>query len=675
MPNHLANALSPYLLEHSLNPVDWYPWGEEALTKARSEGKPIFLSIGYAACHWCHVMAHESFEDPEIAAILNEHFISIKVDREERPDLDQIFMSVVVAITGQGGWPMSLFLTPSLQPFFGGTYFPPTRHGDIPGFRDLLNALAEAWRTQRAEIDRSGAEITSHLAQLDSSVSAESKFTPSLLEAAAQELVRSYDWEYGGWGGAPKFPHPMALEFLIRRALEGDDTALKPVVHALHAMARGGMYDVVGGGFARYSTDPFWRVPHFEKMLYDNAQLAQVYLHAWQVTHDDFFQAVLTGTLDFISREMTSPEGGFYSSLDADSDGEEGKFYVWDPDEIRKSLGDKADFFIAAYGITPFGNWEGKTVLQRAMDDASLASQFKLTRDQISIQLAECHSRLLAVRSSRPRPKTDDKILAGWNGLMLAAVAQAARYFPNTSYQEMATRNAEFILSTLTKDHRLRHAWRNGKLGREVYLEDYASMILGLLELYQTDFNPRWFQAGCELADQMIANFEDPHGGFYDTEQNAERVLVRPKDHQDNATPSGNALAISALLKLSAFTENEKLRALAERSLDQVSLFASKYPASFAFWLSAADFLFGKVRQVAILGNPDTAQMKLLLDVVRAAYRPNTVIAYSKYPPAPDAPGLLKDRPLVAGVGTAYVCERFVCKEPVVEAKKLEEIL
>ncbi len=415
--NYLSNSISPYLVEHSQNPVDWYPWTNEALVKAKTEDKPIFLSIGYAACHWCHVMAHEFFEDPEIAAILNEHYVSIKVDREERPDLDSIYMSAVVALTGQGGWPMSVFLTPDLQPFYGGTYFPPRRQNGLPGFRDVLLSLAAAWKEQRSEVTRASAEIAAHLQEKERPDDLTQTLNGEVLHTASKTLVQTYDWEYGGWGAAPKFPQPMAIDYLIRRHLAGDADVLQPALHALRAMARGGMYDVVGGGFARYSTDPFWRVPHFEKMLYDNALLSRAYLHAWLVSGEALFRDTLEQTIDFIAREMTSPEGGFYSSLDADSEGEEGKFYVWDLAEIRAALGEESLFFETAYGMTAAGNFEGKTVLQRAVDDSTVAARFELTPEQVAVKLAECHTRLLAVRDRRVRPRTDDKILTSWNAL------------------------------------------------------------------------------------------------------------------------------------------------------------------------------------------------------------------------------------------------------------------
>ena len=509
-------------------------------------------------------------------------------------------------------------------------------------------------------------------------------FTQEHLDAAVKNLLDHYDWGNGGWGSAPKFPQPMAVEFLLRRVARESENwenspILKTSIHALRTMARGGMYDVVGGGFSRYSVDNFWRVPHFEKMLYDNALLTRAYLHAWQITGDPFFKRVVAETLNFIEREMTHPNGGFYSSLDADSEHEEGKFYVWTLDEIRAVLKTDTDFFEAAYGITARGNWEGKTVLQRALDDASLAARFKLDVEAVPSKLADCHSRLLSARAKRVRPGTDDKILASWNGLMLAAMAEAARAFGEselqTQYAKLATRNAEFLLSQLRPNGKLKHSWRDGKTTDAVFLEDYAALILGLLELYQTDFNDTWFASAKELADEMIELFNDPAGGFFDTSKHGETLLLRPKDTQDNATPSGNALACEALLKLAAFTDEGKYRDLAEKSLGLVVGMAVRYPTAFARWLSAADFALGEVKQVAIVGEAGGEEVYELARVVRSAFRPNVIVAASAYPPSNDAPALLKERPLKNGKPTAYVCEGFVCKNPVTSIAELKELL
>jgi uncharacterized protein YyaL (SSP411 family) len=671
MPNHLASSVSPYLRQHADNPVDWYPWGAEAHARAIREGKPIFLSIGYSACHWCHVMAHESFEDPATAALLNDNFVSIKVDREERPDLDSLYMSAVTAMTGQGGWPMSVFLTPTLQPFYGGTYFPPQPAHGLPAFPELLKAIATAWETRREEIVQESAQMAGQLFRPSGPTQPQAPFEASGLSAITRSLVQSYDWQNGGWGAAPKFPQPMLVEFLFRRHLAGEAQALAPALHVLHAMRRGGMYDVVGGGFARYSTDNFWRVPHFEKMLYDNAQLTGAYLHAWQLTGDPSFRQVVEASLEFIQRELTSPEGGFYSSLDADSGGREGQFYTWSLDEIRDELGKQAEIFETAYGVNASGNWEGRTILQRQVDDAGLAGHFGMTQAQVQKILADCHARLLAARSSRQRPATDDKVLSAWNGLMLQSLAETAVAFPDAGLLARAERNADFLLTALCPEGSLRHTWRDGQAGKEVFLEDYAALILGLLALYQADFNPRWFEQSGHLATQMLERFSDPQGGFFDTPAEAETVLARPKDLQDNATPCGNALAAQALLKLAAFTGNEHYRTRAEACLKLVSVPAAQYPSAFGAWLSAADFSLAKIKQVAIIGELSDPRSGALLARVRESYRPNLVLAASTYPPLPGSPSLLSERPMQAGQPTAYVCEGFICNLPVTKPGEL----
>ena len=616
-------------------------------------------------------MAHESFEDHATADFLNKNFVSIKVDREQRPDLDSLYMSAVVALTGQGGWPMSVFLTPELQPFYGGTYFPPRPAHGLPGFRELLQALAAAWQARRAEILQEGARLTAQLVEQSTQNQASAAFDPADLNTLAHSLVASYDWQNGGWGSVPKFPQPMLIEFLLRRYLAGDAGALAPVLHSLSAMARGGMYDVVGGGFARYSTDASWTIPHFEKMLYDNAQLASVYLHTWQVTGEPAFRQVVEDSLSFISRELSSPEGGFYSSLDADSESIEGKFYTWDKAELQAVLGNRAEFFESAYCVSADGNWEGRTVLHRQQDDVELATKFKIKHRQVQERLAECHALLLEKRNSRVHPATDDKVLTAWNGLMLAVLAEAGAAFGNAGLLVRAGRNADFLLTALCPAGSLRHAWRDGQAGQEVFLEDYAALILGLLALYQADFNPRWYQQAIVLADQMLERFSDPQGGFFDTPANTQTVLVRPKDLQDNATPSGNALAAQALLKLAAFSGKSAYRESAKGALGLVSLIAMRYPTAFGAWLSAADFALDTIRQVAIVGDLSDPRTQALLTKVHERHRPNLVLAASAMPPAPGSPALLEQRAMLAGEPTAYVCTGFVCQLPVTHPEEL----
>jgi uncharacterized protein YyaL (SSP411 family) len=673
MPNHLIHENSPYLLQHAHNPVDWYPWGEAALSRARAEDKPIFLSIGYAACHWCHVMEHESFEDPAIAALMNANFINIKVDREERPDLDSIYMTATMAMTGGGGWPMSVFLTPDLRPFYAGTYFPPTPRFNMPSFHDLLTGVTNAWQNQRAEITRVSAQVTEHI-QRASETGGRAAFplTNSLLDNAADHLHQSYDWGFGGWGGAPKFPQPMTIEFLLNRLTAPDaknrENYTKTVTHVLRAMSRGGMYDVVGGGFARYSVDTLWKTPHFEKMLYDNAQLALAYLHGSLVTRDEHFRRVCVETLTFIQRELTDPSGGFYSSLDADSEGEEGKFYVWDYAEIQDLLGAEFYFFKTAYGLTVTGNWEGKTILQRALDDANLAVRFKTSLPTVVARLEACHQTLLAARGQRIRPGTDDKVLVMWNGLALAAFAEAGRYLQRPDFIATAQRNARFLLDHLrTADGRLLRSWRAGVARHNAYLEDYAALVLGLLALYQSDPDPDWYQAALALADDMVTHFSDPQGGFFDTRDDHESLLIRPKDIQDNATPSGNALAANALLQMAAYGDRPEWRKLAEDMLIPMLETAVQYPTAFAKWLSTADFALGPVREVAIVGE----QRQPLVEILWSAYRPRLVAALADVPLPDGAPALLRDRPLKDGLPTAYVCQDFTCQQPVNQPEEL----
>ncbi|UCF27739.1 MAG: thioredoxin domain-containing protein, partial [Chloroflexota bacterium] len=602
MPNRLIDSSSPYLLQHADNPVEWFQWDEEALNKSKSEDKPIFLSIGYAACHWCHVMAHESFEDPDTAEIMNEFFVNIKVDREERPDIDNIYMDAVVALTGQGGWPMSVFLTPELQPFYGGTYFPPVSRYNMPAFREVLLGVAKAWKEDRDRLLEAGNQVTNYIQRNQLIPGKSSQLNASYLEQAAETLIKNYDWKYGGWGSAPKFPQPMAIEFLLRRANRGDQEALEIASHALRLMAQGGMYDLIGGGFARYSTDNEWLVPHFEKMLYDNALLSRAYLHAYLITSDTFFRRICEETLEFVMREMTDPSGGFYSSLDADSEGEEGKFYVWSEEEIRASLSNKndADMVLAAYGFTDSGNFEGKTIPRRLLDENQLAEKFNLEVSDIPDELKRINVTLLESREKRIRPGTDDKVLVAWNGWMCLAFSEAGRYLGNSDYQEVSTRNLNFLLTKLLDNHRLSRSWRDGKVNHSGYLDDYASIILALIDQYNTDPDPKWFQSAIELANIMVMNFSSAEGLFFDTPEDHEQLLVRPRDLQDNATPSGNALAAYALLQLAAYQGDGSMRDMAEMMLGRLQESISKYPTAFSWWLCALDLALYPIREVAI---------------------------------------------------------------------------
>jgi uncharacterized protein YyaL (SSP411 family) len=692
MSNRLANETSPYLLQHADNPVDWYPWGEEALAKAKAEDKPIFLSIGYSACHWCHVMAHESFEDEGVAAILNEHFVSIKVDREERPDLDRIYMNAVQAMTGSGGWPMSVFLTPEGQPFFGGTYFPPTPRYGMPSFSQVLTTVADGWQNRRQELVESGQRLVAALEQqsaIREDVKRESVKSETV-ESAFQNLLKRFDRVHGGWGDGPKFPQPMALEFLLRyHHLTGASRALHMVSQTLQAMARGGMYDQLGGGFHRYSVDDHWLVPHFEKMLYDNAQLARVYLHAWQVTGDPFYRVITEEILDYVVREMTDSAGGFYSTQDADSEGQEGKFFIWTPAEIREVLGQRlspngaeAEAFIAAYGVTEAGNFEGRNILELvgSMDQRA--------------ELAEARQKLFVAREQRVHPGRDEKVLTSWNGLMLAAFAEAARALNRDDYRQVAERNADFLLRELgSNEGRLWHTWKAGSVGdgsvrdRSVgdprpsvakingYLEDYTHLIEGLLELYQTTFDPRWYQAARELAEGMIQHFSAPDGGFFDTSDDHETLITRPRELQDNAVPSGNAMAAFVLLRLAGLAVEPRYAELAQAALGPMQPLLARYPLGFAQWLIALDYTLSHPREVAIVGAPGAADTRALLEVCTTGYRPHQIVALG----APDAKvstvPLLQNRSQIEGRATVYVCVDFTCRAPLTDPAALQALL
>jgi len=671
--NRLASETSPYLLQHAQNPVDWYPWGSEAFEAARAQDKPVFLSVGYSACHWCHVMEHESFEDEATAALMNRHFISIKVDREERPDVDAIYMKAVQAMTEQGGWPMSVFLTPEGEPFYGGTYFPDkARHG-LPSFTRLLERIAQAWQTRRGDLVDSGSRLSEALAQSagSSRASALTAADASVLDSALNGVRRSFDSVNGGWGGAPKFPQPAIIEFVLRRHLAtGDASLLDMVTVTLDAMARGGIYDQLGGGFHRYAVDRIWLVPHFEKMLYDNAQLARVYLHAWQVTGKPLYRRIVEETLDYVAREMREPGGGFYSAQDADSEGEEGRFFVWTPDEIAEVTDDSA-LVMAAYGVTEGGNFEGASILHVVRSSEDLAIEFGLEVDDVDARLGSAREQLLVARGTRVRPGTDDKVLASWNGLMLTAFAEAARVLDREDYLEIVQTNAEFVLSQMRgSDGRLLRTWKGGDAKLNGYLEDYALYAEGLLELYQATFNPAWFDATIECADRILAHFADPSSGFFDTSDDHEHLLFRPKETQDGAMPSGGSVAAMVLAKLGAYTGNATYSDAAESSLASMRSQMSRAPLGFASWLSALDFVLSEPSELAIVG----ADAQPMLRVVRSAYRPNLVVAATTGEGDTTVP-LLADRDTVNGAATAYLCRHFACELPVTSADDLADLL
>jgi uncharacterized protein YyaL (SSP411 family) len=677
MTNRLANESSPYLRQHAENPVDWLPWGDEALARARAEDKPIFLSIGYSACHWCHVMAHESFEDANVAAVMNAHFVNIKVDREERPDLDHIYMAAVQIMTGNGGWPMSVFLTPDGTPFYGGTYYPPEpRHG-LPAFADVLQGVADAWQSRRGELLAAGGRLAAAVErQTRASIAAGGEtLREEALEAAIDRLRADFDTARGGWGRAPKFPQPMILEFLLRfYARTGEKAALAMATQTLDAMARGGMYDQLGGGFHRYSVDDHWLVPHFEKMLYDNAQLARVYLHAWQLTRNRFFRTIARETLDYVAREMLGPEGGFYSAQDADSEGQEGKLYVWTADEIRALLGDQADEFMAAYGVTAGGNWEGTNVLELVGSVEQREA------------LADARRTLFRARQERVHPGRDEKVLTSWNGLMLAAFAEAAVAWAMAGdtergerYLEIAEHNAGFLLHRMQDETgALYHAWmaagdreEENPPAVEGFLEDYANLAEGLLALCQATFNPRWYRVAHTLVDAAVARFWVPGEGFYDTDD-GEELFTRPRDLQDNATPAGNSMITAVLLKLSDLAMTPRYDGVARQNLGAVQELLMQVPQGSGQWLVALDYALSRPFGIAIIGGPGDESARALLEVALGGYRPHQVIACGPGEATQTSVPLLEGRDLVDGRAAAYVCREFTCRAPVTDPEELK---
>ena len=679
MSNRLIHETSPYLLQHANNPVDWYPWGEEALERAASEDKPILLSVGYSACHWCHVMERESFENPEIAALMNQLFVCVKVDREERPDVDSIYMTAVQALSGSGGWPMTVFLTPDGKPYYGGTYFPPDdRHG-MPGFPRVVAAMAQAYQERRGDVIRATTQLVRRMRQLTQSVRSLDPLTTEVLRQAYVGIVGQADDRFGGVGSQPKFPQPMTFEFLLRHHLRtGDPQALELVELTLDSMAHGGIYDQVGGGFHRYSTDAFWLVPHFEKMLYDNALLAKLYLHAYQVTDNPLYRRIVEETLDYVLREMTSPEGGFYSAQDADSEGVEGKFFVWTPEELIDALGeDDARFFARCYGVTTEGNFEGSNILHLAAHPAGVARQAGVSEDAFDAFLRGAKSRLLAERDKRVAPERDDKVLTAWNGLMMRAFAEAAGVLGRADYAEAAARNADFTLRELRDDggrllrtYKRDDATGEGRAKLNGYLEDYSFLIDGLLALHEVTLEPRWLREAIELGGAMVDLFWDEAAGqFYDTGKDHETLIVRPSDSSDNAAPCGSSMAADVMLRLAVITGDGDTERRAVTSLRSTRELMARFPTAAGHWLCALDFYLSDPKEIAIIGDPDDADTRLLLMQVYARPMPNRVVVGGAAD-ASDIP-LLRDRQRIDGRATAYVCRNYVCQLPVADADAL----
>jgi hypothetical protein len=685
--NKLINETSPYLLQHAHNPVNWYPWGPEALQLSKDTGKPIFLSIGYSSCHWCHVMEHESFESEDVAAVLNEHFVSIKVDREERPDLDEIYMAAVQAMTGSGGWPMSVFLTPDLKPFFGGTYFPKEDKYGRPGFITLIKRIHETWSTQKDKLVESADQLVDHIEKsLAGSAGEPQQGTTTIIQNAAAQLGQRFDPRHGGFGDAPKFPSSPSIGLLLREyARTRNPETLHRATFTLDNMAQGGMYDHLGGGFSRYSTDEEWLVPHFEKMLYDNAQLVQVYLEAYQVTGNPYYRKVVEETLEYILRDMTDENGGFYSAEDADSEGEEGKFYVWSHSEIMDVLGpDAGSIFCTYYNVKEKGNFSshetyhaGLNILHTPISDAQVASILKISEDELAASLKQSKTTMLEHRSKRVRPGLDDKILTSWNGMMLSGFAQAYQILGNQEYLDATVKCADFILNELVKDDELLRTHRKGESRLPAYLDDYAFLIVGLMDVYEATFDVRWIQAADELTETMITKFWDQEESiFYFTSEEHKNLIVRTKPTYDGATPSGNSMATLALLRLSKFVDDSSYYDKADALLDAHYTQMNQFSSAYLKMILALDFMLYPPKEIAVVGSISAPETQDLLKAARSNFIPNKILA-SYNPSGPDADviqeriPLLKAKTLVKEKPGAYVCKNFACQQPVNEVDAL----
>ena len=685
--NRLKDETSPYLLQHADNPVDWHPWGEAAFRIAREQDKPVLLSVGYSACHWCHVMAHESFEDEETAEMMNALFVNVKVDREERPDVDDIYMGAVQAIAGQGGWPMTVFLLPDGRPFYGGTYYPKERRHGMPSFRQLMGAVHDAYRSQRDNLEAQAYNLHQSLKRDVLAIGREddSGLTADMLDEAARALLASIDREHGGFGAQPKFPNPISLEFLLRHhARTGDDEALRLALFTLRQMAHGGIYDQIGGGFARYSVDAHWLVPHFEKMLYDNAQLSRLYLHAWQITGDAYFKSVAEDIFDYILREMTAPTGGFYSATDADSEGEEGKFFVWTIEEAAEALAPISaeqpralEIAIEVFGMRPPGNFEGSNILHLPRPLEETAIILGMSEDELIARLATIKAQLYALRCERVPPGLDDKILTSWNGLMLASLAEAARVLKRDDYLAAARRAGDFLVDQMLDEHgRLYRSHKDGRSKLNGYLEDYANLIDALLELYQSTFDESWFVAARQLADVALLRFRADDGGFFDTSDDHEALIVRPRNLQDNVTPSGNGMMAKQLLRLAAYTGETRYEDAARAVLRKLSDAMRQYPQAFAESLNAADMLVQGIAEVALIGDRSDPTTRQIVDALQEPFRPNMVAACARDDVDRHATiPLLSGRSKIGGATAVYVCRNFVCQLPATSAEAMAALL
>ena len=678
--NRLIHETSPYLLQHAHNPVDWYPWGEEALTRAKQEQKPILLSIGYSACHWCHVMERESFENEEIAAVMNELFINIKVDREERPDLDEIYMNAVQVMTRQGGWPMTVFLTPDLKPFYGGTYYPPTDRYGRPGFPKVMHAVAEAFSGQNAQVLQQAEQITTHLEQISNVVDPNHhELTEQLMTNAFQHYRSQFDSHHGGFGNAPKFPPSMGLPFLLRYwHHSGNANALEMVELTLEKMARGGMYDQLGGGFHRYSTDAHWLVPHFEKMLYDNAQLVVAYFEAHQATQKPFYRDIAIETLDYVLREMYDADnGGFYSTQDADSEGVEGKFFVWEPNDVEDIIGEEnVEIFCEYYDITPQGNFEGENILHVQAPPDIFARKLRMDVEELEALLADGRQKLFEAREKRIKPGLDDKILTSWNGIMIRGMAMGYQLTGKPEYLEACEKSAEFVLTALSQDNGLLlRTYRDGKSHLNAFLEDYSYFIAGLIALYEASFEPRWLTEAERFAHLMIDQFGDDAGdGFFFTGKAHETLIVQSKSAYDGATPSGASMAIHSLLRLAKHLDKPEFHDKAVETLLLYSHQMEGMPSGSGQLLCELAFLLSTPKEIAIVGEKGDAKTEAMLAALHGTYQPNKIVALSESVDGQTLP-LLAGKTQVDNTATAYVCENYVCQAPTTDVETFVELL
>jgi uncharacterized protein len=677
--NRLIHETSPYLLQHAHNPVDWYPWGNDAFEKAKSENKPILLSIGYSACHWCHVMERESFEDEKIAALMNELFVSIKVDREERPDLDEIYMNAVQMLTGRGGWPMTVFLTPDGKPFYGGTYFPPDDRQGMPGFPRILAGVAQAYRERPQDIDKSVGQILTALQRMAQSTATERKLSQEVIPEGADQIARAYDSENGGLGRAPKFPNVGVYELFLRQFRHSrNQRFLEMVSHTLTKMAEGGIYDHLGGGFHRYSVDEKWLVPHFEKMLYDNAQLVRIYAQLYCLSGNLLFKRVVEETVEYLLREMLHHEGGFYSTQDADSEGEEGKFFVWTPDEVSRIIGDNASaIFCRVYDVTEYGNFEEKNILHPVLTIDQASKLFRQDSGAIEALLADAKRKLFTVRERRIKPFRDEKIITSWNGLVLSGLAEAIKISPRPAYIEAVNRTVDFIFAKMFRDGHLLHTYKDGTAKHLGYLDDYAFLAIGLLDLYETNFDPVHLERAVQLAETMLREFwDDTSGAFFYTGKSHEQLISRAKPAFDGSIPSGNAMATQLLLRLYYLKGTEDYLKRAENILRSYYDAMESQPFGFAHMLCALDLYLNKPKEIVVVGKREELATKHLIEKIHSFYLPNKTLQLV----GPDellenTSPLLQGKTQVDGKATVYVCQNFTCSAPVTDWEALKPLL